>query len=812
MRYNNKIKTVFLALCLSLLPLMSISVPGNLIVSEAHAAVVSRIDVRGNQRIDDEVVASYLTIVPGQSFNNFDIDDSIKALFVTGLFSDVSIFQEGATLVVEVDENATVNKVFFEGNKRIKDDALTGVVILKSQSVYSDEQAATDVDRINLAYSRVGRRDATVSFEVVPLANNRVNVIYRINEGEKTKISQINFIGNDTFSGRRLADVISTKESGLLSFLSTNDIFDRNRLNADEELLRNFYFNRGFADFQIVSTDAQLDEVENEYIITITMEEGPRYTFGNISVESTISGVSGEELLPLLETDAGEFYSARRVENSILAITNAVAEQGFAFVEVAPRGNRNFENNTIDVVYLVDEGARVFIEDIRIIGNSRTRDYVIRREFELSEGDAYNRVLIQKTRDRIQGLGFFTNVEVTTRPGSSADKIIVFVNVTEQSTGDISLSGGFSSNGGASAQVSVSERNFLGRGQFIRAAVRGSEDETGYNFDFTEPYFLGYPVSAGISLEAVESDDTDERRFDVDSNRATITFGVPITERLRSSVFYTYSSSDVSANAGILDTVIADGIGAPDDAVQGNGPAELSNAFVSTGLGEFISSGLGYSLVYSSLDNAQTPREGIRANWSQTFFGVGGDANYLSTNASLVSYTTLLEEQDLIFMARVRGGHVEIFGGDDGTNFRVFDNFQARQNTIRGFDSFGYGPRDPITGDALGGQTFWNATAEVQFPLPFVSRSFGLRGAVFADVGQLTTPGNAAIAAVIASNPGLTPAQLAQLDDDAVRASVGGSILWASPFGPLRVDYAVPISEEVFDERREFNFGVSSQF
>ncbi|MEM8652500.1 MAG: BamA/TamA family outer membrane protein, partial [Pseudomonadota bacterium] len=309
----------------------------------------------------------------------------------------------------------------------------------------------------------------------------------------------------------------------------------------------------------------------------------------------------------------------------------------------------------------------------------------------------------------------------------------------------------------------------------------------------------------------VESDDTEERRFDVDSNRATITFGVPITERLRSNVFYTYSSSDVTVNNLILDSAVGSGVG-NSNGIQGDSAIELSNAFVSTGLGEFISSGLGYSLVYSSLDNAQTPREGIRANWSQTFFGVGGDANYLTTQASLVSYTTLLEEQDLIFMARVRGGHVEVFGGDDGTNFRVFDNFQARQNTIRGFDSFGYGPRDPITGDALGGQTFWNATTEVQFPLPLVPRSFGLRGAVFADVGQLTTPGNAAIAAVTASNPGLTAAQLAQLDDDAVRASVGGSILWASPFGPLRVDYAVPIAEEAFDERREFNFGVSSQF
>lgn len=818
MRLNNILKIAFLGFSLSFVSVYTGALTSGTIISAAQAAVVSNIDVRGNQRIDDEIVASYLTIKPGQSFNDFDIDDSVKALFATGLFGDVSIFRQGSTLVVDVEENGTVNKVFFEGNKRLKDDALENVARLRAQGIYSDEQAAADVERIKLAYARVGRQDADVSYEVLPLANNRVNVIYRVNEGDKTKIAKIDFIGNNTFSARRLADVISTKETGLLGFLQTSDIYDENRLNSDEELLRRFYLNKGFADFQVLSTQAVLDDVANEYNVTITVDEGARYTFGNISIETSLNGVENIALDNLVETKTGDFYNAKDVEDTVVSITERVAEEGFAFVEVVPRGNRNFETNTIDVTYLVDEGARVFIEDIRILGNDRTRDYVIRREFEISEGDAYNRVLVQKTRDRIRALGFFENVSISTRPGSQPDRIILFVNVLEQTTGDISLSGGFSSNGGASGEFSFTERNFLGRGQFIRASYRGSEDEDSYGFNFTEPYFLGSRVSAGFAINSTRSEDNDNRRFTVNTDSATVTFGLPLTEHLSSSVFYTYSNTETLIGDALLDTTPV-APGPQPNGVQGDSANELSAAFVDSVNatdGDFISSGVGYSFVYNTLDNQQTPREGLRAAFTQTYFGAGGDANYLRTEASLAAYETLSEEEDIILFGRLRGGHIEVFGDDDNTGFRTLDNFQARQNYVRGFDSFGFGPRDPITGDALGGRTYWTATAEVLFPLPFVSRSLGLRGAFFADAGQITDPGNPAIASITnAATLGgiaLSPAQLEQLDSSSVRASVGASLLWASPFGPLRLDYAFPLNDEEFDDVEEFNFGVSSAF
>ena len=812
MRLNYMIRTAFLALSLSFVSVYAGSLASTSFVTAAQAAVVSNIDVRGNQRIDDEIVASYLTIKPGQSFNDFDIDDSVKALFATGLFGDVSIFRQGSTLVVDVEENGTVNKVFFEGNNRLKDDVLVNVARLRPQSVYSDEQAASDVDQIKQAYARVGRQDADVSFEVVPLANNRVNVIYRVNEGDKTKIAKIDFIGNDTFSDRRLSDVITTKQTGLFGFLQTTDVYDPNRLNSDEELLRRFYLNKGFADFQVVSTQADLDEEANEYTVTITMEEGPRYTFGNVSIESSLNGVENIALDNLVETRTGDFYNARNVEDTVVSITERVAEEGFAFVEVVPRGNRNFDTNTIDVTYLIDEGARVFIEDIRIIGNDRTRDYVIRREFEISEGDAYNRVLVQKTRNRINGLGFFDAVNVSTRPGSSADRVILIVNVKERSTGDFSVSGGFSSNGGASGEVSFTERNFLGRGQFIRASYRGSDDENQYAFNFTEPYFLGTRISAGFAIQSNRTDATDERQYSVDTDSATITFGLPITENLSSSVFYTYRSSNTIISNALLDP----GGAASPDGIQGNTLGELSKALVDSvdaTQGDFISSGVGYSFVYNTFDNQQNPREGIRASFSQTYFGLGGDANYLSTEAAIAGYHTLSEEEDIILFGRVRGGHVEVFGDDDNTGFRTLDNFQARSNLVRGFDSFGFGPRDPLTGDPLGGRTFWAATAEVIFPMPFISRSAGFRGAFFADAGQLYNVGQPAINAITAANDGaLSAAQLNQVDSDSIRASVGASVLWDSPFGPLRADYAFPIAEEEFDDIEEFSFGVSRKF
>ncbi|MEM7290065.1 MAG: outer membrane protein assembly factor BamA, partial [Pseudomonadota bacterium] len=480
---------------------------------------------------------------------------------------------------------------------------------------------------------------------------------------------------------------------------------------------------------------------------------------------------------------------------------------------VAPRGNRNFDNNTIDVVYLVDEGARVFIEDIVVLGNDRTRDYVIRREFDISEGDAYNRVLVQKTRRRIEALGFFESVRVTTQPGSAPDRIRVIVNVIEKSTGDISLSGGYSNNGGPSAQISLTERNFLGRGQFLNVAYQTGDDEDSYSFQFREPFFLGYRVSAGFGIQATESEATAERAYANDTIAGNVSFGIPITENLGTSVFYTFRNSDITVGTALLD----DGVAPPatDDGIQGNIAGELSAALADD-VGDFTASGLGFSVTYNTLDNNRKPREGMRLHWTQTFYGAGGDAQYMASEVNLVNYNLLSEEEDIVLFGRVRAGHLEQFGGD-GTNsitdtLRTADNFQARSKTIRGFDSFGYGPRDPFTGDPLGGQTYWNATAEVQFPLPFISRSVGLRGAFFADAGQLYDPGAGTIAAIQAI-PGFGAlTNQNELTSDSIRASVGGSVIWDSPFGPLRVDYAFPIAEESFDDIEELNFGVSSAF
>lgn len=777
----------------------------------AQAAVVQRIDVRGNSRMDADTIRSYILIKPGKRFSNADIDTSVKALFATGLFADVSIYQTGSTLIVEVDENATVNKVFFEGNKRLKDVVLQGSIQTRPRSIYNDQVLAADVDRILDAYNKVGRDDASVDYEVVPLANDRVNVVFRIAEGGKTKIREIIFIGNNSFSDRRLRDVITTKQSNILSFLSTSDIYDPNRIEADQELLRRYYFNKGFADFQIISATADLDPVENEYVVTFTFDEGVRYNFGTILIESTIPGVSSDSLYDLLETRTGDYYSAKDVEDSIIAITERVAESGYAFVEVTPRGNRNFDTNTIDVAYLVDEGARIYVEDIKIIGNDRTRDYVIRREFELSEGDAYNQVLIQKTKKRLEALDFFEKVDISTRPGSTPDRVVLLVRLLEKATGEFSIGGGYSASDGPVAEISFKEKNFLGRGQYIALKAGRGENDTTYGFSFTEPYFLGQRMSFGFNVSYQESEESSRRLYNTDTISGSLSLGVPLNENTNVQVFYSASSSDITINSNRLDLAP---IAGPlpnsvmdEDGIQGNVYSELSAALAPFD-GNWISSGFGFGLTYSDFDDDKNPTQGIYAKFTQAFYGAGGDAQYSKTDVTVSGYIPISAEFDVVGFGRVRGGHIESFGN----NFRPQDNYYNSTRSIRGFDSAGIGARDPVTGDALGGRTHFNATAELQFPLPFIPESMGFRGALFADAGTVFNLDDTAINRIEAANPLLTAAQKEQLTDSSIRASVGGSIIWTSPFGPLRFDYAFPIAEREWDTTRNFNFGISSKF
>ncbi|MBE1207125.1 outer membrane protein assembly factor BamA [Aminobacter carboxidus] len=755
-------------------------------VSAAQAAVVNRVEVRGNQRVDADTVRNYITIKPGKTFSNTDIDDAVKALFGSGLFSDVRINQVGSTLVVQVSEYQVVNNVLFQGNKKLKDAALGGAVQLKPRGAFSQATLESDAQSIKEAYKRVGRDDVTVGTKVMDLGENRVNVVFEINEGGRTKIAAINFVGNDAYGDRRLADIISTKRSSFLSFMLRDDIYDEDRLRADEEALRRFYYNHGYADFQVVSAFGELDEATNQYTITITVDEGQRYTFGDVSVESSIPEVDGASLQRLVETRKGDVYNAKDVEDSIIAITENVAGAGYAFAKVTPRGDRNFETRTISVVYTVDQGAKAYVERIEIRGNERTRDFVIRREFDVSEGDAFNQVLIQRAKKRLEALNFFERVEVSTAPGSQPDQVVLVVDLVEKSTGEFSIGAGYSTGGdnaGPSVEGSITERNFLGRGQFIKFSAGGGKNSRDYSFSFTEPYFLGRRIAAGFDVfrQTRKYD-----HYDSDVTGGTIRFGLPITNNISTQLAYNisqeeYSLSDDCVTGGVYDPLKCNISLAIRDGVKDS---------------PWIKSSVSGTLVYNTIDDMKNPRNGIYANFTTEVAGLGGDAKFVKVTGRASYYQTLSEELDIVGLVSVGGGHIMGFG-DDG--LRVFDQFKSNDRMIRGFRYNGIGPRDIGTNEHLGGTTYFNASAETQFPIPVVPESFGLRGAFFADAATLYG------SKVNGVNFGTST-------DMELRASVGVGLLWASPFGPLRIDYAVPVKKVDGDETQEFNFGISTRF
>lgn len=751
-------------------------------VTVAEAAVISRIDVRGNSRVDASTVRGNLTISPGASFNNNDIDESVKRLFATGLFSDVQISVSGSTLIVSVSENQIINQVVFNGNKKLKDAALRQAVQSRQLGAYNDLILQADVQAIRDAYSAIGRSDATVTTRLVPVDGGRVNLAFEINEGDRTKISTINFVGNQAFGDGRLSDVITTKKSGMLSFLSRKDVYDEDKLRADEELLRRFYYNRGYADFRVISSFAELDESNNEYVVTITVEEGERYVFGDVSIESTVPGIDTDSLKKLIETRSGSVYSAKDVEDTIMSISDRVATQGYPFATITPRGDRDYGNRTISVVYLVDEGTRAYVERIEIRGNTRTRDYVIRREFDLSEGDAFNQVLVRRAKKRLEDLKFFSSVDISTQAGSQPDRVVLIVDVKDQSTGEFGVGGGYSNTDGFTATVDITERNFLGRGQFIRGSVGGGTDTREYSLSFTEPYFLGYRLAAGFDV--FKKTDSSYSGFDEDVQGINLRLGAPITENIYLSTAFKYSETSFT---DVTTTSI-------------NSFPEL--AVVNAG--GYDTGAVSYTLSYNTLDDNVMPREGISARFTQEYAGLGFDSNYLKTTAKASYFQMLSESADLVGQLTVGAGNVMSTSG----NLNVFEHLSIGQETVRGFDTQGIGPRvfnaaGTTNIAAAGGTTYFNGSVEVSAPMPLLSRDYGLRFNAFADAATLY--GNDISAADLAG-------QTVVGSDMNWRASVGLGITWASPFGPLRVYYAEPVVKETYDEVKKFGFGASTRF
>lgn len=749
----------------------------------AEAAVIRSIQVRGADRVSANTVKANLAIKPGENFTSADIDESVRRLYATGYFSDVKVAVSGSTLVVTVNESQLLNEVVINGNRKIKDDKLQAVLRSRSQGPYSEATIEADKQAIRDAYAAIGRSDAQVTTQTYPLGNGRVNLAFVVDEGDRTKISQINFVGNQAYSNGRLRSVILTKKSNFLSFLTRKDVYSPEKLRADEEALRQFYFNNGYADFRVISSDAVLDEASNEYVVSFTVDEGQRYNFGDVNVESTVEGINPDELKGLVETKAGKTYRAKDVQDTMSAISQRVAANGYPFARVTPRGNRDLGNGTIAVDYLVDQGERAYVERIEIRGNTRTRDYVIRREFDIGEGDAFNQEVITRAKRRLEALGYFSSVEVTTAPGSEADRVVLVVDVQDQSTGSFGIGAGYETgnDGGIKLEASIEEKNFLGRGQYIRIAAGGGQDSRNYSLNFTEPYFLGYRLAAGFDI--FKNEDKSEDYYRVDSQGFTLRVTAPITEDLSTTFRYNYAKLDYKTSLNYNNASDRSKLSTPYWDAVNNGP--------------WVRSSISHSLTFDTIDDRTLPREGIFAQITQEFAGLGGDSDYYKISGKARYFHTLLEDADVIGSLSVSGGHM--WGTGDTT--RVYDQFTLSAGELRGFESAGIGPRATSTGDALGGTTYFTASAEASFPLPAIPRDSGFRGAVFVDAGTLY--GNKVAYAASDRVRGT---------DMSLRASVGASIIWASPFGPLRFDYAVPIKKEEFDETQRFKFGIATQF
>mgnify|MGYP003115703971 FL=1 len=758
---------VFLLLAVFAFATLSTVLTASQPVSAQSSVIISEVRVEGNQRIEADTIRSYLLISAGTPYDRSRVDRSLKALFNTGLFADVTIRQEGDAVIVNVVENPIINRLAFEGNQRIEDETLTAEIQLRPRIVYTRARVQNDVQRIITVYRRSGRFAATVEPKVILLPENRVDLVFEINEGEETGIKKIRFFGNDNFSDSQLLGEISTEETRWYNFLSDSDTYDPDRLTFDRELLRKFYLSKGYADFRVVSAIAELTPDRDGFFITFAVEEGPKYKFGAIDVKSEIKDISPEALFEQVTTIEGETYNADKIEDTIQKITFELGKLGYAFVNVRPRIDRDRENLTIAVTYEVNKGPRVHVERINITGNVRTLDYVIRREMKLAEGDAFNTALLRLSQSRVRGLDFFEKVEVTQEEGTAPDKTIINVDVQEKSTGELSVGAGFSTTESVSANLQIRERNLLGRGQDLRFGISvGAQSQT-VDIGFTEPYFLDRDLSAGFDIFRTVRDYQDESGYDLERTGFVLRSGFPIRENVRGDVFYSLVNEKI-------------------DNLASNAPVSIQKAS-----GEYLISSVGYTITISDLDDTLFPTTGSKYTFGQTLSGLGGDVRSLATNASYIRFFPVYEN-DVVLSTGITGGY--IFGL--GEDVILAQRYNVGGRNFRGFDNRGIGPRDIASGDALGGNAYFVATAELRFPVGLPDE-YGVLGRTFLDVGTLTT--------IDDNDPGI-------VDDPSIRAAVGVGLNWVSPFGPIQINVAVPLLKEDYDKEEIFQLDFGTRF
>jgi len=815
-----------------------------LVSSPAAAQTVATMQVEGNRRVEIETIRSYFRPGPGGHLDQGAIDDGLKALIETGLFQDVKINNVGGHLLVTVIENPVIGRIAFEGNKKVKDDQLTAEIQSKARGTFSRPMVQADAERIAEIYRHNGRYDVHVNPQIIEQPNNRVDLVFEITEGSKTGVKQIEFVGNKAYSSYRLKDVIKTRESNFLSFLGGNDVYDPDRVESDRDLIRRYYLKHGFADVQVVAALTEYDPDKKGFLVTFKIEEGQQYRVASVNFASSIASLDGNTLASFSQVYVGSLYNAEALEKSVENMQIEASRRGYAFAVVKPRGDRNFDAHTVSITFAIDEGPRVYIERINIHGNTRTRDYVIRREFDISEGDAYNRALVDRSERRLKNLDFFKTVKITTEPGSSSDRVVLNVELEEKSTGDFSVSGGYSTTDGALAEVSVSERNLLGRGLYAKASVTYGQYARGITLSFVEPYLLDYRVAAGIDVFYREQLPNTYISYGTRTIGFSPRLGFGLREDLSLQLRYSLYQQEITLPAQLdnCNNILGPAFFPTPAYINTGGPGVAGNVDptgnTQNGLfpgclgdgesslpvrqelanGASITSSIGYSLTYNTLDNNKNPTDGLLIDWKQDFAGVGGDVSYFKTAVDGKYYAPLAG--DLVGLIHVQGGILNHVGDQP---LRMLDQFQMGPNLVRGFAPNGIGPRDLTflnytgTGDAIGGTKYWGASAELQMPFWFLPKEVGLKGAVYADAGSLWGYQGPTTWAQTGEINGLvngSPCKCGMVYDDTniVRTSVGVGLIWASPFGPLRFDYAIPITKGKYDVVQEFRFGGGASF
>jgi len=812
---------------------------GSVTVAFSDAAVAqtaSSIVVEGSRRVEADTIRSYFKPGPGGRIGPEQEDEALKALIATGLFSDVRINHAGGRIVVTVVENPVINRVAFEGNKKAKDEQLSAEVQSKPRGTLSRPTVQADVQRIIEIYHRTGRFDVSVDPKIIELPNNRVDLVFEIREGDKTGIKDIRFVGTKAYSSSRLKDVVKTSESNILSFLQTTDIYDPDRVEADRDLLRRFYLKHGYADVRIVSAIGEYDPAKKGFVVTYTIDEGAQYRVGTVEVISNVHAIDPAGLRSQLKLGAGSVYNADLVEKTVEAMTIQAARQGYAFANVRPRGDRNFETKTINLAFVVEEGARAYIERINIRGNTRTRDYVIRREFDLGEGDAYNRALIDRAERRLKNLNYFKTVKITNEPGSAPDRVVLNVDVEEQPTGEFSISGGYSTADGLIGEVSVADRNLMGRGNYAKASVSYGQYVRGFDLTFVEPFLFGYRMAGGIDLFARQNFRSSYVSYDSQTVGTNLRLGFALTEEIAFQPRYSfyqqkitlpnqYNNCQFSSNAlinGGLGVTPANEANGSDTNVLANGPFGgcYADGEASLAIRKELAAGpvnvslVGYTMSYNTLDNNKLPTSGLFAELRQDFAGVGGDVDFIRTSVETRKYYEVFS--DVVSVFKLQAGNISSWGGQQ---LRMLDHFQMGPNLVRGFSPAGIGPRDltpGTTNDALGGSLYWGASVEAQTPLYFLPKDVGIKLAVFADAGSLWSYKGPTFWNVTGET-----LQVGLDSPSMIRSSVGVGLLWDSPLGPLRFDLAYPITKycatpvgggEVCDRTQVFRFSGGTRF